>query len=382
MTTFTDGFNGGTINPAWVGYANYNITVNTTLVWPTLAATAANIVAGFMQCQATAGLRFIMPDATQTSTGTTCIFDNTGANSFTVVSSASSTVLLTVATATAWVLVLTDNSTVDGTWLTFQLGAGTSSAIAASLAGLGIKAITTTLNQEYPAIGYSTNQTILAANRASITIWTGGAGTFSLTTAATLGTGWFFNVSNQGTGTLSVSDAGGATINGTVLLTLNPGDSCILITNGVVWVTVGLGKSATFAISYIQIDISPGGTTTLASIQLNQIIYKFIGALTSNAHVIVPATVQQYWCDNETTGAFTTDIGTAAQVGPPQIAQGGRNIYYCDGTIVKLADTSGFATPLPISAGGTGATTQAGAQASLDVPSNKTALAYTLLIGG
>lgn len=375
MTTFTDVFNAGTINPAWVGYKNYSITANTTLSWPVLTNLSSNIVAGFMQCQATAGLSFTMPVATQASTGTTCIFDNTGANTFSVIDQGSN-VLLTVATGTAWVLVLTDNSTTNGTWLTFQLGSGTSSAIAASLAGLGIKAITTTLNQEYPAFSYATNQTILAASRASIAIWTGGAGTFSLTTAATLGTGWFFNVNNQGTGALTISDAGAATINGGVSVILNPGDSCIVITNGTLWVTVGLGKSATFAISYISISVAPGGTTTLAGTQLNQIIYQFTGALVSNAHVIVPATVQQYWVDNSTTGAFTLDIGTSGQVGPPQVAQSGRNIYYCDGTIVKLADTAGFATPLPISAGGTGASTAAGARAALDVPSTLDAFSY------
>lgn len=376
MTAFTDVFNAGTINPAWVGYKNYNISADTTLSWPVLTNLSANIVAGFMQCQTTAGRKFVMPDATQTSTGTTCIFDNTGANQFTVVSNVASTVLLTVATATAWVLVLTDNSTTDGIWLTFQLGSGTSSAIAASLAGLGIKAITTTLNQEYPAFSYSTNQTILAASRASIAIWTGGSGSFSLTTAATLGTGWFFNVSNQGTGTLSISDAGGATINGISSIVLNPGDSCIIITNGVVWVTVGLGRSATFAISYISIDVTPGGTYTLTGLQLNQIIYQFTGTLTSNAHIIVPATVQQYWLDNSTAGAFTLDVGTSGQALPPQVAQGGRNIYYCDGMIVKLADTSGFATPLPITAGGTGASTASGARTSLDVPSTLDAFSY------
>lgn len=381
MTTFTDVFNAGTINPAWVGYKLYNVSVSTALSWPVLTNLSANIVAGFMQCQTTAGLHFTMPDATQTSTGTTCIFDNTGGNSFTVVSNAASTVLITAATATAWVLVLTDNSTTDGTWLTFQLGAGSSSAIAASLAGLGIKAITTTLNQEYPAVSYSTNQTILAASRASISIWTGGAGTFSLTTAATLGAGWFFNVSNQGTGALAISDAGAATINGAASVTLNPGDSAILITNGTLWVTVGLGKSATFAISYISINVAPGGTFTLSGTQFNQIIYQFTGAIVSNTHIVVPSTVQQYWCDNETSGAFTLDIGTSGQASPPQVAQGGRNIYYCDGTNVKLADTSGFATPLPISAGGTGASTAAGARTNLDVPSTRDAVTYALIFG-
>lgn len=379
MTTFTDVFNAGTINPAWVGYKAYSITSNTTLYWPIQTNPNTDIVAGFMQCTTTAGLSFTMPDARETSTGTTCIFQNSGANTFTVLNAGGGTIL-TVATSTAWVLVLTDNSTANGTWTSFQLGSGTSSAIAASLAGLGIKAITTTLNQEYPAFSYSTNQTITSSHRAAITVWTGGAGTFTLTNAATLGTGFFFNVSNQGTGALTLQDAS-TTINGGASLALNPGDSAIVITNGTIWVTVGLGQSATFAISYISIDVSPGGTYTLSGVELNQIIYEFTGALVSNSDIVVPSTVQQYWIDNNTTGSFTLSIGTSGQVTPPTLTQGARSIYYCDGTIVKLADTQGLSTPIPITSGGTGATTAAGARTNLDVPSNRDVLAYTLIFG-
>ena len=376
MTSYTDVFNAGSINPAWVGYINYNITTNTTLSWPIDTNLSANVVAGFMQCQTTAGLSFIMPNAEQASTGTTCIFDNTGANQFTVKSSVAGTTLLTVASGTAWVLVLTDNSTADGTWLAFQLGAGSSTAIAASLAGFGIEAIGSTLNQDHSFFSKAVNYTVIASDQASVYAWTGGAGTFTLTAAATLGTGWFFLLTNQGTGALTVVDAGGATINGASSLILNPGDSCLLLTNGALWATVGLGKSATFAISFLALNVAPGGTVTLAGTQLNQIIYQFTGVLTMACAVVVPNTVQQYWVDNSTTGSFLLTLGTAAQVGPPTVAQGGRNIYYCDGTNVKLADTSGFATPLPVSAGGTGASTASGAQANLNVPSTLDAFTY------
>lgn len=383
MTTFTDVFNAGTINPAWVGYKLYNITTNTTLSWPVLTTLSANIVAGFMQCQTTAGLSFTMPDATDTSTGTTCIFDNTGSNQFTVLDNGGNTIL-TVATATAWVLVLTDNSTANGTWISFQLGAGSSSAIAAALAGYGIKAITTTLNQEYPAFSYSTNQTIISSHRASTIIWTGGAGTFSMTTAATLGTGFFFNVANQGNGALTVVDAGGANVNGSAAgQILNPGDSAIFCTNGSLWVTIGFGQDAEFAFSYIVINAAGSGTYTLSGAELNQIAYKFTGVLTGNMDVIVPSTVQQYWVDNSTTGSFVFGIRTSTQASPGVSISNGstRAIMYCNGTDVVLADTQGLSTPITVAQGGTGATTAAGARTNLNVPSTLDAFTYVQIFG-
>jgi hypothetical protein len=381
VTSYTDTFNAGTINPGFVAYKLYNIVANTALSWPVDTNIGANIVAGFNECQTTAGLSFTMPPANQGSIGVACIFDNTGANQFTVLNNGGG-VILTVAAGTAWVLVLSGNGTINGTWLTFQLGSGTSSAIAASLAGLGIKAITTTLNQEYPVTSYNTNQVIVAGSRAALAVWTGGGGSFSLTSAATLGANWFFNISNQGTGALVITDAGGALLNGAVSLTLNPQDSCILITDGVSWYTVGIGKNATFTFNFIAISLTGAGLTyTLTGGQLNQYSYRFTGVLSQNVMVIVPNTVQFYFFDNETTGAFTLSFGTAGQISPPVLTQGARGIYNCDSVNLLLSDTMGLSTPIPITGGGTGAITATGAQANLDVPSNLTAFSYAIMFG-
>jgi hypothetical protein len=84
-----------------------------------------------------------------------------------------------------------------------------------------------------------------------------------------------------------------------------------------------------------------GGTDyTLTGNELNRIAYQFTGVLTANITVIVPATVQQYWVFNNTTGGFTLSIGTSTQVVPLIITQDLRSIAYCDGADVVPAVTS------------------------------------------
>ena len=69
------------------------------------------------------------------------------------------------------------------------------------------------------------------------------------------------------------------------------------------------------------------------------------------------------------------------QIGGVQIAQTARDILYCDGTDVVRAETVGFASPIPVSDGGTGATTASGARTNLDVPSTLDAFTYTQMFG-
>jgi hypothetical protein len=97
---------------------------------------------------------------------------------------------------------------------------------------------------------------------------------------------------------------------------------------------------------------------------LNRIVYKFTGALTGNRIVVVPSTVQQYWIDNATTGAYTLTVKTSAGTGVA-ITQGSRGIYYCDGSDVVTADTTTLSFPISVAQGGTGATTAGAALINL-----------------
>ena len=56
----------------------------------------------------------------------------------------------------------------------------------------------------------------------------------------TVGNDWFVSLRNGGTGDLTVTPQGAETINGGASLVLGPGDSATLVTDGLVWFTIGL----------------------------------------------------------------------------------------------------------------------------------------------
>ena len=82
--------------------------------------------------------------------------------------------------------------------------------------------------------------------------------------------------------------------------------------------------------------------------------------------VEVPATTQQYWVANNTTGgSYTVSVATSMQASPLVVPRGARGIYYCNGADVIKADTASIATPIAISDGGTGAANASGARINL-----------------
>lgn len=365
MTTYTNTFGGTNIYPSDVSYRYVSLTIDQVLDWPLETAPTNDVVASIMDVNATTtSLVITMPDATQAATGQTVLFNNVGSNTFTVKTS-TGVVICAPQSGTTFQIYLTDNSTVSGTWRSFQYGASVSATNAAALAGLGIKAISTTLNQSTPVSTFSTNYTTGVSDRAKALVWTGGAGTLSFSSAPTLGNDWFVNVRNGGTGDLTLDPSSSELINDGTTLVLSPGDSAIVVTNGVQFWTIGFGQSSVYAFSVLQIDISGSGDYTLSVSELNKTAYIFTGTLTGNRDIIVPTTTQQYWISNQTSGAYTLGIKTAAQSPAVTVASGARAILYCDGTNVVDADTATIAIPVTIAQGGTGATTASGARTNL-----------------
>ena len=364
MPSYTDVFGGANIYPSEISYSSLNLTADITLSWPEETSTNVNLATRIIDVtQASAGFSIILPDAKKSGTGNTILFNNRGSHTFTV-KNAGGTQVGTIASGQLWQVYLTDNSTVDGTWVLLQYGATTSTANASSLAGTGIVAVGTLLSQSVPVSTINTSYTSGVDDRAKMFNFTGAQATFTLPDPTVGGDNWFLYLRNSGSGAITATPPGSTTIDGAGTLAFQPGESAIIATDGTNFFTIGFGQSATFAFDYTVIDIAGTGDKVLTGTELNRVAYRFTGALTGARNIIVPATVQQYWIDNRTTGSHVLTVKVAGQTGEI-ITQGSRGIYYCDGSDVLDADTSTVAFPITILQGGTEATTAAQARINL-----------------
>jgi len=365
MTVFTQIFGGTNISPSDVSYADVTLSQAITVFsWPTETSAVNNLIASIMDVTSNNSAYILqMPSALLVSTGACVLFNNPGANSF-IVTDSQGTTILSAAPGTTWQLYLTDNTTAAGTWRSFQFGASVSSQNAAALAGTGLIALGSLLSQSMPMQTYSASHTITVPDRALTFLWQGGVGAFTLPVAATAGDNWFVQIKNAGSGTLTIVPSGTNTIDTQSDITLQPLDSCIVLTDGFEFYTLGLGQSAVFAFDYTTVNVAGSGNYTLAGAELNRVAYEFTGVLTGNRNIIVPDTIQQYWVRNLTSGPYTLTVKTAASAGVTVI-QLTASILYCNGTQVVAAETGGITLPLSIAQGGTGATTAAGARISL-----------------
>jgi len=338
--SFTSPFTGQVIQPTDVSFRAITLSVTTTLSWPINGGDTDNAAARIMNVTATAGsLLLKMPPANQTSVGQDALIRNVGATTFTVADYNGNTIVA-VASGEAKYIYITTNATEAGTWGIISFGVGSSSADAATLAGYGLKAISTTLNQSHPVQTFSSNYTALDTDRASSYVWTGGSGTLGLTAATTLGNDWFFMVRNGGTGTLTVTPAGGL-INGAASIALQPADSAFVVCSGAAFFTVGLGRSTQFNFTQLTKAVVSGSYTLTAS-EASNVVQKYTGTLSGNVTVTLPQTVQVYYITNQTDGGgpgyqitFTTGSGGATATVPA----GQQVILLCDSVNLLNAST-------------------------------------------
>jgi len=372
MGSFTEVFGGNNIAPAGPTYLSLDpMTADVTLEWPVETAITDLVVANIIDVNATGpGLSIHLPSAEEASTGYVALFNNLGANNVNVKASDGS-VIVSVAPGTVWQVYLVDNSTPAGSWRVFQFGASVSTAVAAALAGSGLTAKGTQLATNWIIAPQGGDYVIVDADRAKVEQYTGGVGTFTLPQPTTVGQGWFVGIKNQGSGNLTLASPDGVvTIDGALTKTFAPGSSALILTDGNNFFSIfsGSGSGGGSSFSYIVINAAGSGNLVLAGAQLNQIGYRFTGVLTGARHIVVPNTAQEYWVDNETTGAFTFDVGTAAQIagtGGVIIPQGNQKILQCDGTNVLPGDSTSVSFPISVANGGTGATTAANARTNL-----------------
>jgi len=336
--SYNSPFTGNVIQPTDVSYRAITIT-NTTLQleWPINGTTTDDAAARIMEVATTGVSELWMPPANQSSVGNDALIRNTGGEDFDVMDYDGQNVIVTVLVGEAQYIYITDNPDEQGTWGIIAYGIGSSGQDAATLAGYGLLAIGQTLNQSQPVTTFSSNYTALTTDRSSTYVWTGGAGTLTLTLASTLADNWFMFLRNSGTGALTVAGSGGNTINGSTSIILQPTDSCIIVCSGTTFYTVGLGKSTQFAFTQLSKAVL-SGTYTLTASEASNVIQKYTGALTGNVTIVVPATVQVYYIVNETTGAYTVTITTGAGA-TAVLTTGTQATLVCDSVNLYNANT-------------------------------------------
>lgn len=365
MTTYVNVFDSANIYPGDISYSSVVLATSIALSWPRESNAAGNLVTRIMDVTASsAGLSITMPSALEIGAGETILFNNYGANDFVVLDKAN-VQIASIASGAIWQLYVTSNTTLAGTWRALQYGAAAASANASALAGTGLVAVGSLLSTATPVTSFNANFTASVNDRAKLFVWTGGGGggVLTLDSVATLGNNWFVMFRNAGSGAVTVTPTSG-TLDGAASLSFQPGESATLITDGTNFFSVGFGKNAVFAFDYTVVAVPGTGTYTLLTAEQNRVSYSFTGLLTGNKTVVVPTTVQQYWVTNNTTGAYTLTVKTAAGTGI-EVVQGASAILYCNGTNVVKADTGGIATPVSILNGGTGATTAGAALINL-----------------
>jgi hypothetical protein len=361
--SYNSPFSGNVIQPTDVSYASYALTSTTgtiQLEWPLNGNDTDYVAARVMQVSTTStSYELWMPPANQASVGQDALIYNTGGVTLTVKSFGGASTIVSIPSSggSAQYIFITSNATTTGTWGVIAFGATTTNSNAATLAGYGLTAIGNTLNQSQPVTTFSSNYTAVASDRANTYVWTGGAGTLTLTSASTLGNDWFFLVRNGGTGTLAVTPSGGL-INGSASLDLQPADSCLISSSGTAFYSVGLGKSTEFNFTQLTKAVTFAGSPyTLTSSEASNVIQKYTGTLTGNIVVNLPQTIQVYYVTNQTTGAYTITFQTGVAGGATAtIPSGQQVILLCDSVNLYNASTiAAGATSLSLVNGSAGA---------------------------
>ena len=350
MTSYVSPFTGDVIQPTDVSYQSYTLTANLQLEWPSNTSTINNPVARIMEITAnSSSYSLIMPPANQVSVGQDSLIRNLGSNTFTVKDSSGGTIV-SIASGKAEYIYITDNTTIAGIWGIINLGTGTSAPDAATLAGLGLLAQSTTLNQSHPAQTINNGDTFASTDRAQTKVWAGGVGSATLPLASTLGNNWFTLIKNNGTGTFTVITTSPDVIDLQPQFQFQPNESAFIICDGTQYLTIGYGQSSTFLFSAL-VKAVTSGTYTLTTQEAASIIQEYVGSLTGNVTIVYPPVVALYIVSNQTTAnshslSITTGVSGGANVSIPA---GQQASVICDGSNFFNANTvqaGGSATQL------------------------------------
>ena len=341
MTTYTSPFAGDVIQPTDVSYASYDLDAgNIQLSWPVNGNVSTDVAARIMDITVTVSSRvLIMPPANQVSVGQDALIRNEGSVSF-VVEDYDGNPICTIASGASKYIYITANANTAGTWGVIEFGIGTSAPDAATLQGLGLLAIGSTLNQSHPTSAVTDGYVFLDTDRAQTKIWGGGTGVATLPVAASLGDNWFCFFKNNGSGSYTISTSGGDTIDLASDKLFQPNEGAIIICTGGEYVTVGYGTSTNFFFTALTKAVTTGNYT-LSTSEATTIIQEYVGNLTGNVTVTYPPVVALYVVSNQVTpNGYTLTIETGVPGGATATVPSGNQVtLVCDGTNFYNANT-------------------------------------------
>jgi len=337
--SYNSPFSGDVVQPTDVSYQAFTISSNTTLNWPINGNPTGLYAARIMQVTATVGsLKLYMPPANQASVGQDALIRNVGSNTFTVVDYNGNTIIA-VAAGQAQYIYITTNATTAGTWGIIAFGTGTSSSDAATLAGYGLVAQSTTLNQSHPSSYIVSTATFTSADRAKMNVWNGGVGIAYLPLVSVAGDNWFTIIRNGGTGTLSLYTTSSQLIDGNTVKLFQPGDSAFVICTGTEYFTIGYGQGTNFAFSALSYPVTTG-TYTLTASEASNTIQEFTGTLSGAVTIIYPPVVNLYVISNQTSaGGNTLTVKTTSGTGVV-VPAASQVTVICDGVNFYNANTT------------------------------------------
>jgi hypothetical protein len=340
--SYNSPFTGNVIQPTDVSYRSVTLAANTQLNWPINGNATDDYAARIMDVTATsAGLSLFMPPANQTSVGNDALIRNVGANSFTVKTFNGVATIITIAAGEAKYVYIKTNATEQGVWGNIAFGTGTSSADAATLAGSGLLASSSTLNQSHPSGSVTAAYTFLTTDRAKTMVWSGGTTTATLPLAQTTGDNWFVMFKNNGTGTVTLGTTSSQLIDGAITKAFAPGESAFIVSIGTQYVTVGYGVSTQFEFGVLTKPVV-SGTYTLTASEAANTIQIYTGTLSGNVTIIVPPVINLYVISNQcSAGAFTLTISTGIGGGnTATVPAAGQATLICDATNILNANTT------------------------------------------
>ncbi len=357
MSSFTSVFGGDTIDPSYLAFAEYTTSVDLDLSWPLEADTDATVMAAKMSIVATAvSLSVAFPDARIVSVGRDALIKNTGSNTFAIKDAAGNTIA-SIASGTAWYFYLTDNTTLGGEWEVVQFGAGSSSANAASLAGAGLTAVLTRLNQDLNINPQPSDYAPSVGDLATVILGTGGVVTYTPASAVTLGNGWFVWVINGGSGTLTWAPTGGQTVDGVATKVLQPDESAIFFSDGANFWSAAYGRALSSTVSAVSINVTgQPDPMTLSANQVAAQIQDYNGTLAAALTVNYGTGVGFWFVRNNTSGAYALTLRVNGSDAGVVVAQGSYSILRSNGSTMAIAftATSGTVTQINTTADLTG----------------------------